>query len=331
MRCLSALWLVTVVPATSGLKTSPALEAFQPDFIACDIEEQCASPPARSYFVGKLLEHGCTQARALAAAGRAPTILHVGADGLQGSARWVDVPLYSEVLSRLGISPGLIKFAFVEPIKGKSATFWMNARRLPVNLSQVQLVNAMVDGHCEKTHETMYKISDLAERDFHFDTHLSDGWVSTNPHFPWNAMEYWVKHGLGVRCPGVQGGQHCSAGMRNLFYAENRSAYLEKVLVRCLTLKDLMVEVGVLPQDVALLTVDAEGRDAHILGEALDIPGFKPGFVMFEGDRSQTSTGLAAGLRARGYSVGLKPGAVGHGGDNSNIIAVLQAGGTVGA
>lgn len=96
---------------------------------------------------------------------------------------------------------------------------------------------------------------------------------------------------------------HCEfVGLSREAFAE----YVDEIQVRCLTPVDLLREAHLLPEDVDVLQVDAEGHDDKIVEAFFALPGFRPELVIFEAthlDREEAE-GILASFRAQGYYTG---------------------------
>lgn len=326
---LCLLALLDLVQLGLALRHGGFLYNSRPAFFACEDDEgvavSCSTQqgvPSRQ--MDELLAAGYRRMRAVAAMGRRPLVVHIGADGLRNSAKWTDVHLYSQVLSHAGVPSGALRLAFVEPMEEKSQTFWQGVERLPVNRSQVSLVTAMVDGSCPSPTRSMYRVAPEAYRDFHLNTLFMGGWSSANPRHPLNVIRSWARQHWRYPCEGFK--TDCTEDFQRFSQMPNLTDYIQEVSIPCRTLEALVEDVGAEVEDLAMLVVDAEGLDASILLSLVDDETFMPGFIMWEGfsadDASTPQAQIQARLRERGYRVGVKPG-LGAKGDATNSIAVF--------
>uniref|UniRef100_A0A7S4R908 Methyltransferase FkbM domain-containing protein n=1 Tax=Alexandrium monilatum TaxID=311494 RepID=A0A7S4R908_9DINO len=324
----SRVCLLAVLPlALLGLRRLLAeRQHWQPDFVACENErELCGGLLTPSRGMGTLLEHGSRRMRSLAAAGRTPLALHIGADTMGNKARWADKHLYIEVLARSGLPAGALSLAFVEPLEQKKEDFWHNVKMLPVDSSRVSLVNGMVDGECRERTRSLWGFSPSVGPEFGINFGILGGWTSADPNHARLTLESWVDTIKKFYCqPGVQ---NCAGSWRRLRHLPNVSDYIQEFRVPCLTPADLLAKLGVRAEDIAMLVVDAEGFDVAIIEPLARDPSFRPGFVMWERvDNVARCEALRNSMRHRGYEVGpTHVSDVGGVSDAGNIIAVLPA------
>uniref|UniRef100_A0A7S1WEV5 Methyltransferase FkbM domain-containing protein n=1 Tax=Alexandrium catenella TaxID=2925 RepID=A0A7S1WEV5_ALECA len=79
-------------------------------------------------------------------------------------------------------------------------------------------------------------------------------------------------------------------------------SYVEEMRVRCVTPYDLLRELGAQAQDVAILIVDAEGYDPVLIRLFLELEGFRPSYLQFEGGLFPTLR-LMQALANSGYDI----------------------------
>merc|ERR1711879_777872 len=65
----------------------------------------------------------------------------------------------------------------------------------------------------------------------------------------------------------------CTNGRLSLEQVTDK--YIVSVNVKVMTAADFLEEAGVMPEQVAMIFIDAEGMDQDIADNFLDIPGFK--------------------------------------------------------
>jgi hypothetical protein len=70
--------------------------------------------------------------------------------------------------------------------------------------------------------------------------------------------------------------------LKNLKKRGNSSDYIEAKTVECTPLAEVLEKGGFSPKDVDVLAVDVEGHDAKVVTEALKVPHFLPGMIIFE-------------------------------------------------
>mmetsp|Transcript_78913 Transcript_78913/g.245066 ORF Transcript_78913/g.245066 Transcript_78913/m.245066 type:complete len:313 (+) Transcript_78913:125-1063(+) len=85
---------------------------------------------------------------------------------------------------------------------------------------------------------------------------------------------------------------------------EGVQAYVQEIKVPCRTPGALLDGVGIAPGEVNVLKVDAEGYDAGIVQAFLDLEGFQPEIVIFEGTHLEEAdlAALLARLLQQGYT-----------------------------
>jgi len=323
------LWLLALALAPSCLcLRQRGAGPPEQDFFACEEEGRAVvrdcSPvegvPPRQ--MDELLEAGYRRMRAVAAAGRTPLALHIGADDLGNEARWTDVHLYTRVLRGAALPPDALRLAFVEPIEDKAPGFWKHAAKLPVSRERVSLVAAAMDGSCREPETKLYRVSRQAGRDFDFEEGRPNGWVSVNPRHPITTVCIWADNNMPVRCRNHTG--QCIENFQRFRHAPNLTDYLEAVAIPCRTPAGLLEDLGASVEDLAMLVVDAEDLDAQIVLSLVSRSDFRPGFIMWEAGGALEAQ-LSNELRKKGYHVGMKAGMDGghSDADASNIVAVL--------
>uniref|UniRef100_A0A7S2C2G1 Uncharacterized protein n=1 Tax=Alexandrium andersonii TaxID=327968 RepID=A0A7S2C2G1_9DINO len=130
-------------------------------------------------------------------------------------------------------------------------------------------------------------------------------------------------------CYGDNAPWDCTKNFQRFSSASNFADYIQKVDIRCQTLEGLVKESGARLDDMGMVVVDAEGKDAVILLALVDREDFKPGFIMWEDSHKyrDASQDLVRALRQRGYKVGAKSDMVttnGRVSDSGNFVAVLE-------
>jgi len=289
---------------------------FSGDFAACDEPVPCGRDGLPSRYLLDILRNVGPTMERVAAAGRTPTLLHIGAATFGNDASFSDVDLYSKVISLLSDSVrASSKLVLVEPNELCFPYIQLEAKKLPLDLSrQVQVVHGMVTDSCGEASKTMYRFSRQAEADFGVPWVIYGTWVSFIPTHPVHVLSIVV----GQREWFLQNPE----AWRRFHDAANVTDYVERFEVPCYSPATLAEKIGILPSDLAMVVIDAEQADSRIIGKMIEMPGFKPGYLQWEGNPrvSRDVENSAKSVQGLGFKVGSVFSTAANG-DANNLVA----------
>lgn len=266
-------------------------------------------------YIADLFKQVATFAAKVARTGSAPAILHIGAHNFDNPALWTDQHLYQHVLTELKAVVDSPRLILIEPMAYKADEIMENAAKLPIEIENVQLAHTMVNGTCLKAQELMYKFSSRIESDFAISTGITDAWTRSKRDELIPTLNAYLKSQPSA-----------SPGFQRLASSPEIESYIEEVAVPCASPSELLKQVGVSAENLVMVTVDAEGCDPFIVNKMLDLPGFHPAFLMFEGQAQASEVNwVFPKLVRHGLTVGTKVGDEDKGSDTDNIIAVPSA------
>eukprot|EP00413_Alexandrium_margalefii_P050210 CAMPEP_0204610352 /NCGR_PEP_ID=MMETSP0661-20131031/61458_1 /ASSEMBLY_ACC=CAM_ASM_000606 /TAXON_ID=109239 /ORGANISM="Alexandrium margalefi, Strain AMGDE01CS-322" /LENGTH=425 /DNA_ID=CAMNT_0051622159 /DNA_START=98 /DNA_END=1375 /DNA_ORIENTATION=+ len=177
--------------------------------------------------------------------GRKPIIMHLGANTFSESG------LYTQMLTDLkkGSGDEAFRVVLVEMVSQFNSHIMKTVARLPVAPANVQLVNAMIQGHCQAPSEHYYFVSSQLWEDHPEVGNLIDrgiGCATTSR----KAVEKCTAFHL----------KHFSGGHPEKY---NLTKYITENTVQCLEPRQLLEQIQAEPSDLAYLTTDCEGADEH--------------------------------------------------------------------
>lgn len=304
-----------------------------PDFYACD-RKACKGDDPRQVYMLDILSYSVPKARNITNSGARPVVLQIGIDSLDNISPFCDVDLYN----KLGSMQPLRNFraVLVDPSKSKNARTRQNVRQTPLDPKKTQILNAMVMDKCDAKYMHMYGFSTkMVTRDFGLQCVVYNGWISAEKMGPVNALRI-VGADLEANLPRPCQGE--AEKWTAFVNAPNVLDYIETYTYPCMTPSDVLAAAHVSASNLAGVIIDAERMDTYIVSAFLKEPGFKPGYLQFEGewpddDSSATDADYSATiqeLRKRGYKVGTNivtstaDAAAGeYASDTGNILAVL--------
>jgi len=289
--------------------------AFAPDFSACDAPGHCGPEGLPSHYLPELLANVNSSAARKLAAGATPTVLHVGAANLGNLAKFADRDLYNKLASTLSkaVSASL-KLVLVEPNDCFSELLERNAKSLPFASRDIRIVHGMVGGSCAGKYTSMYRFSRQPERDFGLNYGVYGSWFSNDRKFPAFALRSFA-----ASPPTSALGEELMRRFRRFAAMPNVSDYVEEVQVPCFTPASLLAAAGSRASDLAMVVTDAESADTAIVQGLLAQPGFRPGYLQWEG---RSLGDLGAELQAKHFEVGQVLGAGDGNHDAANCVAV---------
>eukprot|EP00416_Gambierdiscus_australes_P037292 CAMPEP_0171099688 /NCGR_PEP_ID=MMETSP0766_2-20121228/52281_1 /TAXON_ID=439317 /ORGANISM="Gambierdiscus australes, Strain CAWD 149" /LENGTH=332 /DNA_ID=CAMNT_0011559361 /DNA_START=46 /DNA_END=1041 /DNA_ORIENTATION=- len=287
-----------------------------PQFMFCETAwgQPChPSFPTRWFedFYGTL----ATRAGYITSSGRRPVVLHIGANDFRD-----DTIEYLPLLSALKATAGdQLRVVLVEPEQEKMPQLHEVHIGLGLRHSSVSVVEAAVKENCSEK-EVLYVFSDKLFEDFVPLKYRSSvrsslrSWKSFDPARPLQAMagvsnldSYLTGEGSSTQFDQFH---HVIVPLvRKMYEAGNASKYLVEEPVACVTAETLMGEASMTPEDIIMVTVDAEGFDVEILSGLVKLPGFRPQMVRWEGVLSDSRHWDLVSFFQRG---GWYVGATGH-------------------
>lgn len=295
--------------AGSGQTNNGTLLTFQPDFKMCDEQALCR---AGETYELDLLMSVADRARRIAASGATPVLLQIGLDGLRNPAKFCDVDLYQELSLILNLSD--FRSVLVDAKSEQNDQVWSNVAKTKLDAAKVRIVNGFLMGKCEADHMVMYSFSPRIQEVFGVGAEHT-GWVSGASKLrPIQSLRGYVREVMRADNPFAEQWKAMGALTDNELFE-----YIEEKPYRCFTPSALLGEAGVDAGSLAMVVVDAEGEDWNIVGAFLEMRGFKPGVLQWEGVYSGSAEQVSA-LRRLGFRVGNV--AQHNGGDSFNILAV---------
>uniref|UniRef100_A0A7S1SDR1 Methyltransferase FkbM domain-containing protein n=1 Tax=Alexandrium catenella TaxID=2925 RepID=A0A7S1SDR1_ALECA len=216
--------------------------------------------------------------------GRKPIIMHLGANTFS------ERPLVGQVLADLEkrSGEGAFRVVLVEMVSQFNPYIMKAVAELPVAPAKVQLVNAMIQGHCQAPSARYYFVSSRLWKDYPEVGNLLDA-------------------GFGCATTDRKRVERCTAFHIKTFtpFAHpekiNLTRYITEHTARCLEPRQLLEEIRAEPSDLAYLTTDCEGADAGIVRSLLH-EGVRAPFISMEG---APSSAPIAELRRAGYKIGV--------------------------
>jgi len=298
----------------SGQTTDGARTALQPDFTMCDSKESCR---AGEIYGLDLLRSVANRARSIIESGATPVLLQIGLSGLSNPAKFADVDLYNELSTMINVRD--FRSVMVDPQSKLNEKLWGNVARTQLDRTKIHLVNGLVMSKCETANMSIVGFSDRIREVFGATTEYT-GWARASGDAAdakkrlLGVLRAWVKNKLPA-------GHIAAKQWKDMAALPDSELlnYIEETSSLCLTSSTLLEEANVDASSLAMVVIDAEGEDKHIVDAFLQMQGFKPGFLQFEGVYSDFSEEVLA-LQKLGFWVGDT--AQHKDGDAFNVLAV---------